>query len=388
MPIKKIADIEVSGKTLIVRVDFNISFLDGKILDDFRIRSEIEPILKLIARGAKIIMIAHLGRPEGKFEEKYSLKRVAEYFSGLINKKIIFDRIENSELPKKISQMSSGDIIFLENLRFYPGEEKNDDEFAKKLASLGDIYVNDAFAVSHRAHASVEAITRFIPSYAGDLFEKEVSVLSRIMQNPPRPLVVIIGGSKISTKIKLIDIFLKEKKCDHVLVGGALANNILMALGIGVGRSLIEKDMIGDVKKLDITSNKLHIPCDVVVSTRPNRDDAVLRGVGNVGEEEAIYDIGPDTIGIFENIIKKSKMVIWNGPMGYFEKREFATGTEEVAKFVAESGAYSVIGGGETVSVLDYMKLLDKIQHISTAGGAMMEYLAGEEMPGVKALEK
>jgi phosphoglycerate kinase len=389
MKLKTIKDLKLKGKTVILRVDFNVAMKHGNILDDFRLREEVKPALNLIKKGARIIIIAHLGRPDENNKKDLSLKPISEHFSKLIKKPIHFDSLDNPDLMSLVKKMKNGSVLFLENLRFYEGEEKNSSEFAKRLAGLGDIFINDAFAVSHRAHASVHAITRFMPSYAGELMEKEVEVLSRLRENPARPLTVIIGGAKISTKMKLIQIFLDKKECDHVLVGGALANNILLAMGVGIGKSMVEPGMTEEVKKLDITKTKLHIPFDVIVSTNPEenkKNQAAIRAVGRVGNDEAIYDIGPDTLSIFKKIIAKSKMIVWNGPMGFFEIEQFAKGSYEVAKAVTDSGAFSIIGGGETAVILEHLKVLKKISHISTGGGAMMEFLGGELLPGVEIL--
>lgn len=379
----------LSGKRVLVRDDFNITIdNNGKILDDFRIRASLPTIKYLLERQAKIILMSHFGRPAGKVVESMRLtpiqKTLADYLKVPIKKA---NDCIGQEVENLISQMSSGDILLLENLRFHPGEETNEDNFTKKLAELGDIYVNDAFGACHRAHASIFGITRYLPSYAGLLLQKEVEVLSRVLQNPDRPLVVVIGGAKISTKIKLIQEYLD--KADHIILGGALANTVLHAQGLAIGKSMIEKEVVPEVKKLKITDTKLHIPIDVIASVDKTGEAACrIAPVGKIGENELILDIGPETENIFNSVVKTSKMVIWNGPMGLFEVEAFAHGTRAMAESIAScSSCFSIVGGGETTCFLEAFGLIDKFSHISTGGGAMMEFLAGDKLPGIVALE-
>ncbi len=386
---KKIQEIEVSGKRVLVRVDFNVSLdKEGKVIDDFRIRATWPTINYLKEKGAKIILLAHLGRPEGKKDLTFSLKPLLEKVNALNNESVILleDYLGEGAL-KEIEKMKPGGIIMLENLRWHPGEEKNDLEFAKLLARLADVYINDAFAVSHRAHASVEAITKFLPSGAGLLLQKEVFELSRVRDNPEHPLVAIIGGSKISTKIKLIQSFFN--KAESIILGGALANTVLRAKGIAIGKSFFEEKALSAVKSIPITDPKIHLPVDAIVCQNKEATGLCsIRAVGKVNDEEMLLDIGPDSEKLFSQIIARAKMVVWNGPMGLFENETFSHGTRAIAQAIANSSAYSLVGGGETVAFLEKESLIDDFSFVSTGGGAMLEFLAGEPMPGILALEK
>jgi 3-phosphoglycerate kinase len=285
-----------------------------------------------------------------------------------------------------IDNLKAGDIVMLENLRFYSGEEKNTSEFAKQLAQLGDIYVNEAFAVSHRKHASIVGINKYLPSVAGLIFKKEIEELNKILKKTKHHLVSVIGGAKIETKIKVIEKFLK--KADRVLIGGALPNTIFAAKGIEVGKSFIEKDMFKIVKKLDLENSRLRLPSDFVTWSQMDSEKAKIRGVNAIKENESVFDIGPKTIGLFLESIEKAKMVIWNGPLGKIEQKPFDRGSEIIAKAIAKSKAYSIVGGGDTVAFIQRLGLEKKINHISTGGGAMLEYLANETLPGIEALKK
>ncbi len=289
------------------------------------------------------------------------------------------------EIENWTKEMAAGEILLLENLRFHKEEEENDSKFAKKLATLSDIYVNDAFGTCHRAHASIAGVPKFLPSFAGFLLDKEIKSLDKIIKNPQKPLVAIMGGAKVSTKIKLMEKLLTH--IDHLLVGGVLANTILKAKGLAVGKSKVDEGMVDEIKSLALTDTKFHLPIDVIVSEDfTGEKEMRIRGPAAVGSEELILDIGPNTIELFGEIIKKAEVIFWNGPMGFYEQEKFAQGTISVAKMVAESQAYSIIGGGDVISILDKLNLTDKINHISTGGGAMLAYIAGEELPGIKAL--
>ncbi|MBI4709110.1 MAG: phosphoglycerate kinase [Candidatus Portnoybacteria bacterium] len=377
----------LSGKKVLLRVDFNVAIdKAGEIMDDFRIRAALPTIKYLLKNQAKIILMSHFGRPNGKKDGSMSLVSVAQKLSEYLNTKIKkADDCIGVQVEGLVASLNNGEIIFLENLRFCEGEEANDQEFSKKLAALGEIYVNDAFGVSHRAHASIVGIPKFLPSFAGFLLEKEVKILSQVLENPSRPLSVVIGGAKISTKIKLIEEYLK--KADNVILGGALANTVLHAKGLAIGKSMFEKEAIAGVEKLEITDNKLHIPVDTIVSEdRTGKGENRIAPVGKISENELILDIGPETEKIFSAVIEESKMVVWNGPMGLFEVNEFAHGTEAMAKSIAQSNAFSIVGGGETTCFIENLGLIDKFSHVSTGGGAMMEFLAGDELPGIDAL--
>lgn len=385
---KFIKDFDVAGKRVIVRVDFNVSLDEqGKILDDFKIISTLPTIKYLIDREAKIVLMSHLGNPGGKFDPKYSLNPVRERLADYLNLPVQFSSdCIGSEAQKMAAALAQGQLLMLENLRFYTQEEANDAVFAQNLAKLAEIYVNDAFAECHRDCASMTTITKFLPSYGGLLLEKEIENLSRVRDNPEHPLVVIIGGAKISTKIKLIRSFLK--KADNIILGGALANTVLHAKGIAVGKSIIEEAMAAEVNKLDITDVKLHLPVDVLVCAgRQNLDSCRCGSVGLVQEGESIFDIGPDTEEIFAQVIKTAKMVIWNGSMGVFENDSFAHGTQVIAQAIADSSAFTVVGGGETTAYMKKIGFIERFSFVSTGGGAMLKFLAGEMLPGIEALK-
>jgi phosphoglycerate kinase len=379
----------LAGKKVLVRNDFNITIgKDGKILDDYRIRASLPTIKYLLEQKAKIILSSHFARPEGKVVEEMRLvpvqKRLGEMLSMEI--KLAPDCI-GPEVENLASQLEEGEILLLENLRFHAEEETNDDEFARKLASLAEVYVNDAFGASHRVHASIVSITKYLPSFAGFLLQKEFEVLSRVLSNPERPLTVVIGGAKISTKMKLIEEYLE--RADHIILGGALANTVLHAQGIAVGKSLIEEDVIPELKKLKLTDVKLHIPVDVVTSTdKTGQAEIKINPVGRTEEGELILDIGPETEKVFNSVIRASKMVIWNGPMGLFEVAKFSHGTEAMSHSIADCPTcFSIIGGGETTCFVEKFGLIDKFSHVSTGGGAMLEFLAGDKLPGIEALK-
>ncbi len=384
---KYLRDFEVSHKRILMRVDFNVPLEKGRVTKqgDWRILAVLPTLEYLIKHQAKVILVSHLGRPKS-YQKEYSLKPVADYLSTLLGQEVIFFKdCLGESAQKRVWQMKPGQVALLENVRFYPQEKENDDNFSRQLAELGELYINDAFGVSHRAHASVVGIPKYLPHCAGLLLEKEIENLRKAVKGP-RPRVVIIGGVKISTKIKVIKAFLD--KVDNLLLGGALANTIIAAKGFAIGRSIIEPEMIKKLKELELTNTKLHVPVDVVTSIDSSGGSKVrITPVGNTREEEMILDIGPDTIKLFKTAIAEAGSIIWNGPMGLFEIEEFAQGSQEVARAVAESNAFTLVGGGDSVSLLEQMNLTDKIDHISTGGGAMLAFLAGEELPGIEALK-
>ena len=397
---KFIRDINVVNKRVLIRADFNVDLDEGKkIIDDFRIRATLPTISYLMGKGAKIILMSHLGDPgatnglpaiglpQAWQAGSLRLLPIRAKLQELLKTSIIMagDCVGN-EVREMARDLKSGQILFLENLRFHKEEKANDEKFAKELADLGDIYVNDAFAVSHRKHASLCAITKFIPPYAGLLLEKEIGVLEKAMKKSDHPLVVIIGGAKVSTKMKVIKNFLNV--ADDIILGGALANTVLHAKGIAIGKSIIEEKMTEDVKNIEITNTKIHIPVDTIVSIdKSGEARARIAPVGKTEENELILDIGPETEKLFGEVVKGAKTIIWNGPMGLFEKEKFAHGTEIIARAVADCQCYSVVGGGETISYIDKLGLAEKFSHISTGGGAMLKFLAGEKLPGLIALE-
>lgn len=388
--LRAIRDIDVKDKRVILRAGFDLNLKNGKIAEneDLRIKKTLPTIRYLLKKQAKLIIISHIGRPKNRQDSKYSLKPIATYLEKLLGQPIRFvGDCVGEEVKKEIGNMKSGEIVMLENLRFHSGEEKNDENFVKELAGLGDTFVNDAFSVAHREHASIVGIPKILPSAAGFLLEEEIKVLKNVLEEPKRPLIVIIGGAKISTKIKLIKKFLGF--ADHLLLGGALVNTVLQAKGIAIGKSLTEKEMIIEVKGLELTNSKLHIPVDVLVSEdKTGEAGSRIAPVGKMDEEEIILDIGPETNGLFSDIIEKGVMVIWNGPMGFAEIKVFSEGTREIARAVVDSGAYSIVGGGDTVSVIREMGFSEKVDYISTGGGAMLEFLTEGTLPGIEALNK
>ncbi len=387
---KYLRDFDFKNKRVLMRVDFNVPVGDDGVVDDkedWRIELTLPSINYLLDQGAKIILLAHLGRPKGKVTDDLRLEPIAQRLEKLLDKKVIkLDKCLGPEIEKQIENLKSGQVILLENIRFYDEEEKNDLDFAKKLASFGEIYVNDAFGVSHRTHASLVGIPKYLPHCAGLLLEKEIKALFEVLDKPKHPLTVIIGGVKISTKIKVIKNFLKG--ADDLLLGGALANTVIAAKGFAIGRSVSEAEMVEEVKKMELTDIKLHLPVDAVVSTEPSgKEPSRIAPIGKTDKEEMILDIGPDTIKLFKRVISQSGTIIWNGPMGLFEVDKFSFGSREIAKIVAQSKGFSTVGGGDSVSLLEEMDLLDKIDHVSTGGGAMLRFLAGEKLPGIEALD-
>jgi triosephosphate isomerase len=373
-----------------MRADFNVPITkNGKVgqSEDFRIVRTAPTIQYLIKKGAKIIIMAHLGRPEGKVNLKYSLKPVAKRLSQIIKQPVkLSPEIIGVKTDKLISQMKNGEVLLLENIRFDKREEQANNNFARELASLGDLYVNDGFAVSHRDQVSVSVIQDFLPSYAGLLLEDEIKYLGGVLKNPKKPLVVIIGGAKISTKIRVIKNFAKVAK--RILLGGALANTVLKVMGVSVGKSPIEPEMFGEVKKFKLTDNNIVVPVDGVMANNFNAKKGRMDALADIKPEELILDIGPDTVKLYENILKSAKMVMWNGPMGLIENPVFARGTRSLIRILAGSKAQTIVGGGETVQMIRKMKLENKFSFISTGGGAMLEFLEGKQLPGLKKLIK
>ncbi len=385
---KTIENIEVKGKKVLVRVDFNVPLDQGKVADDTRIQAAIPTIKYLVDHNAAVILCSHLGRPKGEPDPAYSLEPVARKLSDLMKKEIKFvDDCIGEKVKTAASKLKPGEILLLENTRFHEGEKKNDPEMAKELACQAEIFVNDAFGTAHRAHASTVGVTEFLPSVAGYLLEKEIKFLDQAIENPERPFVAILGGAKVSDKIGVIKNLLK--KADTVLIGGGMANTFFKAQGYPVGESLVEDDVLDTARELaEEGGNKLRLPVDVVIADRFENDaQKKVVDVGPVPEGWRIMDIGPQTIKNFEKVIKESKTVVWNGPMGVFEMPNFAEGTFEIAKAVANSDAVSIIGGGDSASAIKKAGLADKITHVSTGGGASLEMLEGIKLPGLTALD-
>lgn len=378
----------LQGKTVFLRVDYNVAISQGKIQDDFRLRASLPTINLLRSRGARLIIASHLGDPKGMAQAEYSLKPVAGRLRKLLKTPVKFiGAVKGPRVKAAVSRLGSGDILMLENLRFEQGELDNEESFAKELAALADIYVNDAFAVSHRRQASVAAIKKFIPAYAGLLVEQEVRALNKVLK-PKKPLVVVMGGAKISTKAPLISKLYSE--ADAILLGGGLANNFLKYQGREIGLSLFDKDSLLYVKKY-FSRNKLKakiiLPLDLVVQDKKGRVRVAFPG--DVKKNEAIFDIGPATIGLYAKHINKAQTLVWNGPLGKFEENSFKQGTLSVARLIAarsQGRAYGLIGGGETVTALNLTKMSEYVDWVSTAGGAMLSYLGGEKMPGLEKI--
>ena len=389
---KTVRDLDVAGKKVLVRVDFNVPLNDkGEITDDTRITASLPTIQYLLEQKVAVILMAHLGRPKGQVKPELSLAPVAKHLGKLLGKKILFASDCVGEAAQAAaSKLKPGHILLLENLRFHKEEEKNDMEFAEKLASLADLYVNDGFGVSHRAHASVEGVTHFLPAAAGFLLEKEIQYVGQAVTNPLHPFVAIIGGAKVSDKIGVISNLLD--KVDTLLIGGGMANTFLAAQGYKMGKSLVEEDKLDLAKELlaKAKKNKVNmlLPTDLVMAAAFAPDaEHVTEKVKNLNQAYMALDIGAETSKAYAEALADAKMIVWNGPMGVFEMDAFCKGTEAVAKAVAKSRATSIVGGGDSVAAIEKLGLAKRITHISTGGGASLEYLEGKVLPGVAALD-
>ncbi|MCK9393329.1 MAG: phosphoglycerate kinase [Candidatus Paceibacterota bacterium] len=383
---KSLKEADVKGKKVLVRCDFNVPIDTGTIGDFYRINQAIPTIEYLRKKGAKVVLISHLGRPEGK-DKKCSLKIIADYLNGKIGNVNFCKDCVGLDTEKAVNKMADGDVLLLENLRFYKEEEANDPVFSEKLAKSADIFVQEGFSVCHREHASIVGVAKIRPSYPGFLLEKEINVLTNALSNPKRPLVSIVGGIKLETKIKLLKNLLE--KSDYVLVGGKIANMILVLKGLCVrdNWSSEEAGLLEVVEQINLTSPKLQLPIDGVMALK-DLDQKYMRigGVGTLRREEDIFDIGPETIEKFKSIIKEAGTIIWNGPMGYSEVSVFSKGTTEIMKAVAENTGYAIVGGGETVEAISKFKMEERFEHISTGGGAMLDFISGDSLPGIKIL--
>ncbi|MFS0518743.1 phosphoglycerate kinase [Nostoc sp. UIC 10607] len=386
---------DISGKRALVRVDFNVPVDDqGNITDDTRIRAALPTIKDLTQKGAKVILASHFGRPKG-VDDKLRLTPVAKRLSELLGQEVIkTDDSIGDEVAAKVGALQNGQVLLLENVRFYKEEEKNDPEFAKKLAANADFYVNDAFGTAHRAHASTEGVTKFLsPSVAGYLVEKELQYLQNAIENPQRPLAAIIGGSKVSSKIGVIETLLE--KCDKLIIGGGMIFTFYKARGLNVGKSLVEEDKLELAKSLEAKAKErgvaLLLPTDVVLADNfaPDANSQTV-SIENIPDGWMGLDIGPDSVKFFQESLADTKTVIWNGPMGVFEFDKFAVGTEAIAHTLAEigkTGTTTIIGGGDSVAAVEKVGLADQMSHISTGGGASLELLEGKVLPGIAALD-
>lgn len=377
---RNLKDVELKGKRVLVRCDFNVPLgKKGCIKDDFRIAQTLPTIEYLSRAGAKVVLMSHLGKPEGRFDESLSLRSLARRIE-----ESLAEPVRMVDIEEDTRSLKEGEVVMLENLRFHKGEKENDPDFAKKLSGLADLYVNDAFGVCHRKHASVSAVTSYLPGVAGLLLEKEIRVLSRVIRNPERPLVAIIGGAKISSKSMVIKKFLAES--DHLLLGGKVANTLLAARGLLKGVE-IKEDVQEIIKGFELTSQKVHYPVDAIVAKGDKGTDSRISSLASMAEGEVVYDIGPDTIKLFADIIREAKTIIWAGPLGMVENPLFEKGTKNIGEeIINNKEALRVAGGGDTNFALLKFGFRDKFDHVSTGGGAMLSFLAGEDLPGLSAL--
>ncbi len=384
---KTVRDMDFKGKKALVRVDFNVPIKEGVVSDDTRIQAALPTIQYLLDQGAAVILCSHLGRPKEGPDPQFSMKPTADHLSKLLGKPVAFaEDCVGPVAEEAASKLKPGDILVLENTRFHKGETKNDPEMAKQLAALADVYVNDAFGSAHRAHASTEGVAKYLPAVAGFLMEKEIQYLGQAIANPEKPFVAILGGAKISDKIGVIRNLLS--KADQVLIGGGMANTFFKAQGYPVGDSLVEDEALDVAKELLAEgSTKLRLPVDVVIADKfEDGAEKKTMSMGPIPEGWRIMDIGPETVAAFRKVILSAGTIVWNGPMGVFEFPNFAEGTFEIAKAVAECKGTTIIGGGDSVSAVKKSGVADRITHISTGGGASLEMLEGLVLPGVAAL--
>ena len=382
----------LKGKKVLLRVDLNVPIKNGAITESSRIEKIIPTIKLLIEKEAKIIILSHIGRPKGKVVSEMSLEPISKKLADLLNKEVLFNKnIINENTLSEINKISNGSIMMLENIRFNEGEESNDSKFSKKISSLGDIYINDAFSCSHRAHASIEGITKYIPSYFGIQIAEEINALKKITAEIKKPVSLIIGGTKISTKIKIINNLIK--KFDHIIIVGGMANTMLKHTGSKVGKSIYERDCGVLIKEILENSKKYNCkityPVDVVVS-KNLENVGKNKEIKEIEEDDMILDIGPKTISSIKTIINNSNTILWNGPAGYFENPNFQNGTKKILEIISQKtvndNIFSVAGGGETVAAINKFKKIDSFTFVSTAGGAFLEFLEGKTLPGIKAI--
>lgn len=393
--VANLSESDLAGKTVLVRADLNVPLDDnGTITDDTRIRAALPTVQDLLKKGAKVILCSHLGRPKGQVKESLRLTPVANRLSELLGQPVTMCKdCVGDEVAAQVGALANGQVALLENLRFHPGEEKNDPEFTKQLASLADLYVNDAFGTAHRAHASTEGVTHYLsPSVAGYLIEKELQYLQNAVENPEKPLAAIIGGSKVSSKIGVIDTLLE--KVDKLLIGGGMIFTFYKSRGMSVGKSLVEEDKLDLAKSLEAKAKErgvqLLLPTDVVIADNfaPDANSQTV-SIEAIPDGWMGLDIGPDSVKVFQDALADCKTVIWNGPMGVFEFDQFAKGTEAIANSMAEltkTGASTIIGGGDSVAAVEKVGVADQMSHISTGGGASLELLEGKVLPGIAAL--
>ncbi len=389
MSVIKMADLDLAGKRVLIRQDLNVPIKDGEVSSDKRIRASIPTIEHCIKAGAKIMIMSHLGRPtEGEYAEEFSLKPVATRLSSLLDKKVTVVR----DWLDGVGDLADGDVVLCENVRFNVGEKKNDDELSKKIAALCDIYVMDAFGTAHRAQASTHGVAKYAPiACAGPLLAGELEALGKALDNPKRPMVAIVGGSKVSTKLTVLDSL--STVVDQLIVGGGIANTFIAAEGHNVGKSLYEQDLVEEAKKLKAAAQAkggdIPVPVDVVCGKEFSESAAAeTKKVEDVTDDDMIFDIGPETAAQFAEILKSAGTIVWNGPVGVFEFDQFGEGTKTLGMAIAESDAFSIAGGGDTLAAVDKYDIADKISYISTGGGAFLEFLEGKKLPAVEILEQ
>jgi phosphoglycerate kinase len=389
MPKRSITEADVRGKRALVRVDFNVPLRDGEVADDTRIRAALPTIRLLLDRGAAVVLATHLGRPKGIADPALSVAPVARHLSDLLGQRVAtVSRVAGPETERAVATLRPGDVLLLENTRFEPGEEINDPDLAAALARLGDLFVNDAFGAAHRAHASTVGVAKLLPAYAGLLLEREETALSRLLNDPERPYIAVLGGAKVSDKFAVLEHLLD--RVDALLLGGGMANTMLLAQGNQIGSSLAEPDRVDAARRLIVSATergvRVDIPTDVVVARSLDSMTASIASVGAIPTDQAVFDIGPETVARYCQSISGARTVFWNGPMGVFERRPFEQGTLGIARCVAEASAYTVVGGGDSLAAIEAAGVGASIDHISTGGGASLEYLEGRLLPGIAAL--
>ena len=384
---KTVKDIDLKGKRVLMRVDFNVPMADGKVTDDKRIKAALPTIQYVLEQGASVMLMSHLGRPKGGPDPEFSLKPAAETLAGLLGRPVqMAPDCVGPEVEKMAQALQPGDVLMLENTRFHAGEEKNDLDLAKQMAALGDVYVDDAFGSAHRAHSSTEGVARFLPAVSGFLMEQELEYLGRAVSNPEHPYVAILGGAKISDKILVVETLLA--KCDKLIIGGGMANTFLAAKGYNMQDSLVEAASIETAKSLLAKSgDKLILPVDAVIADRFEAEaNTQVVDADKIPAGWRMMDVGPKTLEVYKKELNGAKLIVWNGPVGVFEMPKFAEGTFALARMLAESGATTVIGGGDSASAVKKAGVAKQMTHVSTGGGASLEFLEGKELPGVAAL--
>lgn len=385
---KTVKDSDFKGKRVIMRVDFNVPMADGKVTDDKRIKASLPTIQYILEQGASLILMSHLGRPKGGPDPVFSLKAAAEVLAGHLGRPVqMAPDCVGPDVEKMAKALKPGDVLMLENTRFHKGEEKNDLELAKQMAALAEIYVNDAFGSAHRAHSSTEGIARFLPAVSGFLMEQELEYLGRAVSNPEHPYIAILGGAKISDKIQVVETLLS--KCDKLIIGGGMANTFLAAQGYNMQDSLVEAGSVETAKTiLQKAGDKIILPVDAVIADKFDAEAKTqVVDVDKIPAGWRMMDIGSKTLELYKNALKGAKLIVWNGPVGVFEMPKFAEGTFALAKLLAESGATTVIGGGDSASAVKKAGVAKQMTHVSTGGGASLEFLEGKELPGVAALQ-